>query len=152
DAGFHVGSPKAGQSFRRGGRASTAALEVEAEEMHREAAQLHENVLPLSQLFKIAPPNREHLIAPPGISADRQRGADMVEDHGRVGKFGGEVREFGNLRMKKPGIEAKTVFREPAEALAEFGVEQQARRKILGRALDRRVRVPHRSAANSPEA
>src|SRR6185437_11718138 len=56
------------------------------------------------------------------------------------------------LRMKKPGIEAKTVFREPAEALAEFGVEQQAWRKILGRALDRRVWVPHRSAANSPEA
>ena len=126
-------------------------IEVEAEQMHGQAADLDRDVRATRQFRHVAPPVRVDCVPFSGVGADSQRRPDMIEDDGRVGKFAGKVGEFGDLRMKQPRIERETVTRQAFIAAAKGGIEQQALGKVLRRAFDCRIAVPDGAAANALE-
>ena len=89
-------------------------IKIEPEKMHREPAQFYDDIGTPRQLNEVVSPGRKDVVALPRINADGKRRADMVQDDGRVGKFGRQIGELWNLRVKEPGVEGQSKLRKAA--------------------------------------
>jgi uncharacterized protein YhdP len=93
------------------------AMHVEAEQTHAQAAELDVHVRILRQLANGIAPLGEHLVAPPGVGADADRAADMVEHDRRLREGTGEIGEFAELGEIHPGVKAEAERVQPGKAL-----------------------------------
>src|SRR4029079_10023340 len=100
-------------------------MKIVARQAQREPAKLDDNVFTFGDFLDRGFPHRKDFLAPPGIAADADRAAAMIEHDFGVGKAAREVVAFADLRMKQPGVEAQAQWCEAGETLAEGAVEQQ---------------------------
>jgi hypothetical protein len=101
-AGLDIGPPHRRQLLRRGRLGTVPGIEIEAEEMHGETAELDSDVRPSRQIGHVALPVGEYLVAPAGIDPDRERRADMIEHYRRIRELPGAVRQLQYLRVEYP--------------------------------------------------
>ena len=92
----------------------------------------------------------EHLVAPPGVRADPQRPADVVQHDRRLGEGARQRGQLGDLRVVQPGVEGEAERRQLREARAEGGVGEQPGSRRVGRARHRGV--PGVAVADAAEA
>src|SRR6202007_2671768 len=99
-----------------------------------------------------APPPRKNSLPPPGIAAEADRAAAMVEHDFGVRKGPREIGQFADLRMKQPRIEAQAERREAGKALAKGLVEQQPFRSHRIDAGNLGIGIPRRRVPDAAEA
>src|SRR5436853_7901222 len=82
-------------------------MHIEAEKPHAEPAELHMHIRAARELGDAVLPGGENFVALPGIGADADRPADMVEDDPRLRKGARQIDKLAELREIHPGREAE---------------------------------------------
>ncbi len=86
---------------------------------HRQAAELGDDVVAGGELCDALGPLVEDLVAPAGVHADAERGAEVVEHHRGVGHGPGELEHLGVLMVVVPRVVGEVAAAELSNALPE---------------------------------
>src|SRR4051812_13733849 len=100
-------------------------MKVEAEQPHRQPAELYRHVRAFRGLEDGGFPHRKNLVAPVGIPPKPDRPAAMIEYDFSIRKRAGEIGELADLRMKQPGVKTQAQRREAGKSVAKGRIEQQ---------------------------
>src|SRR5205085_4024225 len=127
-------------------------MHIEAEKPHAEPAELYMHIRAARELCDAVLPLGEDLVALPGIGADADRSADMVENDRRLRKGARQIEKLAELREIHPGVEAEAERVELREALAHLRVEQEPEGAVDRGAARRLVGVRRGDVADAAEA
>src|SRR5438105_6546374 len=126
-------------------------MHIEAEKPHAEPAELHMHIRAARELRDAVLPFGEDFVALPGIGADADRPADMVENDRRLREGARQIDKLAELREIHPGVEAETERVELREALAHLRVEQEPGGAVDRGAARRLVRARRGDVADAAE-
>ena len=98
------------------------------------------------------PPAGKDLLVTPGIGADAERPADMIQHDARLRKGAGEADDILKLRVVEPRLEGEVERGEPGEALAEGRIAIEAGRRVGVAVAHIRARVEPGGVADTAVA